>query len=62
MEHNSPVQFVSLNPVDEISTKIGGDNIVQGTTYYVIGSSITETSFSVSAEPDGEAVELTTKL
>jgi hypothetical protein len=62
MENNTKVQFVSLNPVDEISTKIGGNNIVQGTTYYVIGSSITETSFSVSAEPDGEAVELTTNI
>jgi len=62
MEHNTPVQFVSLNPVDEISTIIGGDNIVQGVTYYVIGDSITDTRFSVSATPDGEPVELFTNI
>ena len=62
MEHNSPVQFVSLNPVDEISTKIGGDNIVQGITYYVIGSSITDTTFQVSASLDGPEVELFTNI
>ena len=62
MENNTKVQFVSLNPVDEISTKIGGPNIVQGTTYYIIGSSITETSFSVSATPGGDPVELQTSI
>ena len=62
MVHNSPVQFVSLNPVDEISTKIGGDNIVQGITYYVIGSSITDTTFKVSATKDGAEVELFTNI
>ena len=47
---------------DEISTKIGGPNIVQGTTYYVIGSSITDTRFQVSATKDGPAVELFTSI
>jgi len=62
MEHNTPVQFVSLNPVDEISTVIGGSAIIQGQTYYIIGSSITDTTFSVAAEPDGEVVELQTNI
>jgi len=62
MQHNTPVQFVSLNPVDEISTKIGGPNIVQGITYYVIGSSITDTTFSVSATKDGPEVPLQTNI
>jgi hypothetical protein len=62
MEHNTPVQFVSLNPVDEISTLIGGGNVIQGITYYVIGSSITDTSFQASATPDGPAIELFTNI
>ena len=62
MENNTKVQFVSLNPVDEISTIIGGPQIVQGQTFYVIGSSITDTTFSVSATPDGEPVELQTNI
>tara|TARA_R110000737_G_scaffold9791_7_gene25558 strand:- start:12649 stop:20751 length:8103 start_codon:yes stop_codon:yes gene_type:complete len=62
MFHNTPVQFVSLNPVDEISTMIGGDLIIQGITYYVIGSSITDTRFQVSATKDGPAVELFTSI
>ena len=60
MEHNSPVQFVSLNPVEEISTVIG--SVIPGKTYYVIGDSITETTFSVAEVPDGEVVELTTNI
>jgi len=60
MEHNSRVQFVSLNPVDEISTVIG--DVVPGKTYYVIGSSITDTTFSVAETPDGPPVELTTNI
>jgi len=62
MVNNTPVQFVSLNPVDEISTKIGGPNIVQGITYYVIGSSIRDDAFRVSATPDGEEVLLATNI
>ena len=60
MEHNSPVQFVSLNAVEEISTVIG--DVIPGKTYYVIGSSIEPDRFSVSEELDGEAVELTTNI
>ena len=62
ISHNTPVQFVSLNPIDEISTVIGGPNIIQGNTYYVIGTSITNTSFQVSATKDGPAVELETSI
>ena len=60
MFHNCPVQFVSLNPVTEISTVFG--NVIAGQTYYVIGSSITDTTFSVSEVPDGEPFELFTNL
>ena len=60
MEHNTPVQFVSLNPVEEISTVIG--DVIPGKTYYVIGDTLTDTTFSVSEEPDGEAVEITTNI
>lgn len=60
IEHNTPIQFVSLNPVDEISTILGG--VEAGKTYYAIGDSITETSFSVAEEPDGEQVALTTNI
>ena len=60
MEHNTPVQFVSLNPIDEISTIIG--NVIAGVTYYVIGDSITDTTFSISEEPDGEPFELQTNI
>ena len=60
MENNTPVQFVSLNPVEDISTVIGG--VIPGKTYYVIGSTITDTTFSVSEVLDGPAVELTTNI
>ena len=60
MEHNSPVQFVSLNPVEEISTVIG--DVIPGKTYYVIGSSIEPDRFSVSEEPDGEIVVISTNI
>ena len=60
MEHNTPVQFVSLNPVEEISTVIG--DVIPGKTYYVIGSSIEPDRFSVSEEPDGEQFEITTNI
>ena len=60
MEHNTPVQFVSLNAVNEISTIIG--DVIQGKTYYVIGDSITDTSFSVSETPDGPEVPLVTNI
>jgi len=60
MENNTPVQFVSLNPVVETSTIIGG--VEQGKTYYVIGSSITDTTFQISEEPNGEPVVLSTNI
>jgi hypothetical protein len=60
MYHNCPVQFVSLNPVDEISTVFG--EVIAGKTYYVIGDSITDTRFSVSEEPDGPPLELFTNI
>jgi len=60
MYHNCPVQFVSLNPVDEISTVFG--DVIAGQTYYVIGDSITPTRFSVSEVPDGPAFELFTNI
>ena len=60
MVHNTPVQFVSLNPIDEISTVIG--DVTAGKTYYVIGSSITSNRFSVSETKDGPAHELLTNI
>jgi hypothetical protein len=60
MENNTPVQFVSLNPVDEISTVFG--EVVAGQTYYVIGSTITDTQFQVSETKDGPPLELFTNL
>ena len=47
MTDGTPVQFVSMNPVAGTSTVFGG--VTAGQTYYVIGSSITPTAFSVSA-------------
>jgi hypothetical protein len=46
MADGTPIQFVSINPVGELSTILGG--VTPGQTYYVIGNSITETSFAVS--------------
>jgi hypothetical protein len=60
MQNNTPVQFVSLNPIVETSTIIGGVN--GGQTYYVIGSSITATTFQVSEVPDGPPVSLVTNI
>jgi hypothetical protein len=60
MQNNTPVQFVSLNPIVETSTIIGGVN--GGQTYYVIGSSITATTFQVSAVPNGTPVQLLTNI
>jgi len=60
MQHNTPVQFVSLNPVTEISTVFG--DVIAGQTYYVIGNSITDTRFGVSETPDGPPLELFTNI
>lgn len=58
MQHNTPVQFVSLNPINDISTIFG--NMIGGQTYYVIGSTITPTEFKISDTPDGDVFELVT--
>ena len=60
MSHNTPVQFVSLNPVTEISTVFG--DVIAGKTYYVIGDSITDTRFQVSETKDGPPLELFTNI
>lgn len=51
MANNTPVQFVSVNPISGIDTVFGA--LTAGVTYYVIGSSITPTQFSVSLSPNG---------
>ena len=56
MANNTAVQFVSINPVSGYDSVFGG--VTAGITYYVIGSSITSTQFSVSAAPNGPAVAL----
>ena len=60
MHHNTPIQFVSLNPVTETSTIIGG--VTAGRTYYVIGDSITDTTIQISEEPDGPAIPVVTNI
>jgi hypothetical protein len=60
MANNTPVQFVSLNPITDTSTVMGG--VVGGQTYYVIGSSITPTTFQVSETPNGSPVTLFTSI
>jgi hypothetical protein len=60
MSHNTPIQFVSLNPVVETSTIIGG--VIAGQTYYVIGDSVTDTTFQASETPDGPPITLTTNI
>jgi len=46
MVDRTPVQFVSINPIDDLDTTLGG--VAPGQSYYVIGSSIAPTSFAVS--------------
>lgn len=58
MTDGTPVQFVSMNPVSGKNTVFGGVNV--GLTYYVIGSTVTPTSFGVSASLGGVQVPLTT--
>lgn len=53
LSNNTPVQFVSINPISGINTVFGG--LESGRTYYVIGSSITGTTFSVSETINGTA-------
>ena len=54
-----PVQFVSLNPVEEKTTIFGG--VVAGQTYYIVGD-ITATQFQVSATVGGPAITLTNNI
>ena len=56
MVSNTPVQFVSMNPVSETNTVFG--NVTAGRTYYVVGSSITPTQFSVSETRTGPIFQL----
>ena len=56
MVANTAIQFVSLNPVSGFNTVFGG--VTAGTTYYVVGLSITSTQFSVSETPGGLPVAL----
>lgn len=54
MYDNCPIQFVSTGVIlDDFPS------VTAGQTYYVIGSSITSTSFSISSTPGGSALTLT---
>lgn len=57
MINATPVQFVSVNPVAELDTVFG--DLINGQTYYVIGSTITPTTFSVSETVNGPLFTLT---
>ena len=50
MSNNTKVQFVSIYPVNEIASTVFG-GLTAGVNYYVIGTSITPTTFSVSINP-----------
>jgi hypothetical protein len=60
MAQGTPVQFVSINSVNGTDTVFGG--LTAGTTYYVIGSSITATSFSVSILQGGSTPVILTNF
>ena len=53
---NTPVQFVSINPIAGTNTVFGG--LEAGRTYYVVGSSVTNTTFSVSETVNGSVKSL----
>jgi len=57
MYNNCPVQF-STGGTSALGTVFGGVTI--GQTYYVVGSSITATSFGISSTPSGQQITLTT--
>ena len=57
LEDEMPVQFVT-DTINNIAISVGG--ISSGVNYYVIGSSITATQFSISETPGGDVFELTT--
>ncbi len=56
MTANTAVQFDSIFSVNGVNSVFGG--VTRGTTYYVLGDSITENSFSVSLTPSGTPVSL----
>lgn len=56
MTAGTPVQFDSIYSVNGVNSVFGG--VSRGLTYYVIGSSITDTEFSVSTTPNGLPVTL----
>lgn len=56
MTAGTPVQFDSIYSVNGVNSVFGG--VTRGTTYYVIGSSITDTEFSVSTTSNGLPVIL----
>ena len=53
---DNTVNLIDQQPVEFFGTGAGG--LVEGTTYYVIGSTITSTQFKVSATAGGSAVDL----
>lgn len=56
LSNNTPVQFVSINPISGTNTVFGG--LESGRTYYVVGSSVTDTTFSVSETVNGAVKDL----
>jgi len=60
MVNNTRVQFVSIYPVNEIASTVFG-GLTAGASYYVIGTSITSTTFSVTTTPgvDGRLSDVT---
>ena len=56
LSNNTPVQFVSINPISGTNTVFGG--LEAGRTYYVIGSSVTDITFSVSETVNGSVKSL----
>lgn len=59
MYDKCPVQFVRQSDfISNLTGTVGGTGIVSGVTYYVIGNTITPTTFSVSTSPGGTAILL----
>ncbi len=57
MTDGTPVQFDSINSVNGVNSVFGG--VTRGTTYYVIGTSITPTTFSIRNDI-GSTIQLET--
>ena len=59
MYDECPIQIVRTSDfITNLTGVVGGASVVSGTTYYVIGDSITPTKFSISAAPGGSAIPL----